>query len=242
MEQGGKDWFFVTVDYAFGHSQEEAASAVVTENGGVIRGSVRHPLNASDFSSYMLRANASGAKVIGLANGGADTINSLKAAQEFGISETMKMAALQINIGDIKSLGLDLAQGMYLTDGWYWDRDEDTRAFANRFNEKMKFIPSMLQAADYSAANQYLLALKSVGTDDTDKVMSYLKNSHINDMFVKNGVVRNDGRMAYDMYLYQVKTPKESQYPWDFLKVVKKIPSDEAFGLFADSKCQFSKL
>jgi branched-chain amino acid transport system substrate-binding protein len=185
-----------------------------------VLGSVKHPLSASDFSSFLLQAQASKAQVLGLANAGGDTINAIKAANEFGITKTMKMAGLLMFINDVHSLGLKLTQGMYLTDGWYWDMNAETRAWSKRYFAKMKKEPSMLQAADYSAATNYLKAVKATGTDDSDKVMAYMKKTKINDMFAKNGVIRPDGRMVHDMYLMQVKKPSESKYPWDYYKVV----------------------
>ena len=237
VKQGGKTWFFLTADYAFGHSLEADTSAVVKTNGGKIVGSVRHPLSASDFSSFLLQAQASKAQILGLANAGGDTINSIKAANEFGITKTMKLAGLLMFINDIHSLTPKLTEGMYLTDSWYWDADETTRKWSRRYFEKMKKMPSSLQAADYSAAAFYLKAVKDAGTDDADKVMAKMKSTKINDIYTKNGTVRPDGRMVHDMYLMQVKAPKDSKYPWDYLKVVQTIPGDQAFTTKAETKC-----
>ncbi|GJI89250.1 ABC transporter substrate-binding protein [Duganella hordei] len=241
VKQGGKSWYFLTADYAFGQSLEKDTADVVKAQGGKVLGSVKHPLSASDFSSFLLQAQSSGAQILGLANAGGDAINSIKAANEFGITKKMKLAGLLIFINDVHSLGLNMTQGMYLTDGWYWDQNAETRAWSKRYFEKMKKEPSMLQAADYSAASNYLKAVKAVGSDDTDKVMAYLKANKINDMFAKNGVIRPDGRMVHDMYLMEVKKPSESKYPWDYYKVVATIPGDQAYATKAETKCALWK-
>ncbi|MYN46254.1 ABC transporter substrate-binding protein [Pseudoduganella sp. FT93W] len=241
VKQGGKNWYFLTADYAFGASLEKDTSEVVKSSGGKVLGAVKHPLSASDFSSFLLQAQSSGAQILGLANAGGDAINSIKAANEFGITKKMKLAGLLIFINDIHSLGLNMTQGMYLTDGWYWDANAETRAWSKRYFEKMKKEPSMLQAADYSAASNYLKAVKAVGTDDTEKVMAYLKANKINDMFAKNGVIRPDGRMVHDMYLMEVKKQSESKYPWDYYKVVATIPGDQAYATKAETKCSLWK-
>jgi len=241
VKQGGKSWYFMTADYAFGQSLEKDTSEVVKAGGGKVLGAVKHPLSASDFSSFLLQAQSSGAQILGLANAGGDAINSIKAANEFGITKKMKLAGLLIFINDVHSLGLNLTQGMYLTDGWYWDANDDTRAWSKRYFAKMKKEPSMLQAADYSAAGNYLKAVKAVGTDDSDKVIAYLKANKINDMFTKNGVIRPDGRMVHDMYLMEVKKSAESKYPWDYYKVVATIPGDQAYATKAETKCSLWK-
>jgi branched-chain amino acid transport system substrate-binding protein len=241
VKQGGKEWYFLTADYAFGASLEKDTSDVVKAAGGKILGSVKHPLSASDFSSFLLQAQSSKAQILGLANAGGDTINSVKAANEFGITKTMKLAGLLVFINDIHSLGLNLTQGMYLTDGWYWDQSDESRKWAKRFFEKMKRMPSMLQAGDYSATMHYLNAVKAAGTDDADKVMAQMKKTKVNDFFAKNGEIRPDGRMAYDMYLMQVKKPSESKYPWDYYKVVEKIPASKAYTTKAETKCALWK-
>jgi len=227
---GGKTWFYLTADYAFGTQLQSAASKVVEAHGGKNLGAVRVPLGAADFSSFLLQAQASGAQVLGLANAGTDFSNSLKAANEFGITKTMKPAALLAFISDIHSLGLKTAQGLYLTTGWYWDLNPDTRAFAKRYFAKMNKEPTMNQAAYYSATMSYLRAVKAVGTTDSDKVMAELKRMKINDMFTSGGYIRADGVMIHDMYVMQVKAPQESKYPWDYYKVVKKMNGEEAFG------------
>ena len=241
VKQGGKSWYFLTADYAFGHSLESDTSAVVKQSGGTIVGSTRHPLGASDFSAFMLQAQASKAQILGLANAGGDTVNSIKAANEFGITKTMKLAGLLMFINDVHALTLNLTQGMYLTDGWYWDLNDETRAWSNRYFAKMKREPSMLQAADYSATMQYLNAVKAIATDDPDKVMAQLRKTKINDFFAKDGYIRADGRMVHDMYLMEVKRPAESKYPWDYYKVVQTIPGEQAYTTKAESKCALWK-
>jgi branched-chain amino acid transport system substrate-binding protein len=230
VEHGGRTWFYLAADYAFGTQLQAAASKVVEARGGSNLGSVRVPLAAPDFSSFLVQAQASGAQVLGLANAGSDFINSLKAAREFGVTRQMTPAALLAFITDIHSLGLETAQGLYLTTAWYWDLNDESRAFAKRYFAKMKKEPSMVQAAYYSATMSYLKAVKAVGTTDSDKVMAELKRTKINDMFTKGGYVRADGVMIHDMYVVQVKSPQESRYPWDYFKVVKRVSGEEAFG------------
>jgi branched-chain amino acid transport system substrate-binding protein len=237
VKQGGKSWYFLTADYAFGHSLEKDAAEVVKANGGNVLGSVKHPLGASDFSSFLLQAQSSKAQVLGLANAGGDFINAIKAANEFGLTKKMKIAGLLVFINDIHTLGLKTTEGMYLTDGWYWDMNADTRNWAKRYFAKMKKEPSMVQAGDYSAVMTYLNAVKATGTDDGDKVMAYMKSHKVNDMFAKNGEIRPDGRMVHDMYLMQVKSPAESKYPWDYYKIVTTIPGDQAYTTKAETKC-----
>ncbi len=241
VKQGYKDWYFLTADYVFGLSLENDASLVVKQQGGRVLGSVRHPLAASDFSSFLLQAQSSKAQVLGLANGGGDTVNAIKAANEFGITKKMKLAGLLMYINDVHAVGLNLTQGMYLTDGWYWDTNEESRAWAKKFMARNKKAPSMLHAGNYSAAAFYLNAVKTIGTDDGDKVMAKLKSTKINDMFAKNGEVRPDGRMVHDFTLMQVKSPAESKYPWDYYKVVQVIPGEQAFITKAESKCALWK-
>ena len=241
VQQGGKTWFFLTADYAFGHALEGDTAAVVKANGGEVKGQVRHPLNASDFSSFLLQAQASKAQIVGLANAGGDTINSVKAANEFGLTKNQTLAGLLMFISDVHSLGLKTAQGMMLTDAWYWDMNEDTRKFGRRFFEKMKRMPSFDQAGVYSAVLTYLKAVQAAGTDDADKVMVELKKNKINDMFAKNGYIRQDGRMIHDMYLMQVKKPEESKYPWDYYNVKAIIPGEQAFQPLSKSTCPMIK-
>ena len=237
VKQGGKTWYFLTADYAFGASLESDTAAVVKANGGQVLGSVKHPLSASDFSSFLLQAQASKAQILGLADAGGDTINAIKAANEFGVTKTMKLAGLLMFINDIHSLTPALTQGMYLTDSWYWDQNDDTRAFAKRYFSKMKKMPSSLQAADYSATLHYLNAVKAAGTDEPEKVWEKFKSTKVNDMYAKNGTIRPDGTMVHDMYLMEVKTPKESKAPWDYFKIVSTIPGDQAFTTKAETKC-----
>ncbi|WP_428420991.1 ABC transporter substrate-binding protein [Methylibium sp.] len=237
---GGKTWYFLTADYAFGQSLQNDTTAVVTKSGGQVLGSVKHPLSASDFSSFLLQAQSSKAQILGLANAGGDTINAIKAANEFGVTKTMKLAGLLMFINDIHSLGLNATQGMYMTDSWYWNQSPEARAWSRRFFEKMKRMPSSLQAADYSATAHYLKAVEAAKTDDGEKVMAQMKATPINDFYAK-GTIRADGRAVHDMFLLQVKSQKESIEPWDYFKVVEKIPGDQAFTKLADSKCPLVK-
>jgi len=242
VEAGGKDWFFLTADFAFGHALEKDTAEVVKAKGGKVLGSVKHPVGAAvNFASLLLQAQGSKAKILGLATSGDDLINAIKSANEFGVNKTMNLAAILIHITEIHALGLSLTQGMYLTDGWYWDQDEASRAFAKRYFERMKKMPTAMQAADYSSVTTYLKAVKAIGTDDGDKVMAQMKTAEISDMFTKKGVIRPDGRMVYEMYLRQVKAPSESKYPWDYYKTVKAIPGEEAYTTKAETKCALWK-
>jgi len=241
LDQGGKTWFFVTADYAFGTQLQNAAAKVVTKGGGKVVGDVRVPLGTADFSSYVLQAQDSGAQVIGLANAGGDFTNSLKAANEFGVTKKMKPAALLAFITDIHALGLKTAQGLYLTTGWYWDLNDKTRAFAKRFFEQTKREPTMVQAAYYSATLDYLNAVKAAGTTNSDKVMAELHKTKVNDMFASNATIRPDGLLEHDMYIMQVKSPEESKYPWDYYRLVRTMSGDQAFGKLADSTCPLAK-
>ena len=240
VKAGAKNWFFLTADYAFGHSLEADASTVVKANGGTVAGTVRHPLNASDFSSFLLQAQTSKAQILGLANAGGDFTNAMKAAREFGINKTMKVAGLLVFINDVHSLGLANTEGLQLADSWYWNQDDASRKFSQRFFDKYKRMPSSLQAADYSATMNYLKAVQAAGTTDGDKVMATLKGMKIDDFYNK-GQIRADGRMIHDMYLYQVKSAKESTTPWDYYKLVAKVPGEQAFTTVADSKCALLK-
>ena len=241
VKAGGKTWYFLTADYAFGTQLQDAATKVVVANGGKSVGAVRVPLAAADFSSFLLQAQGSGAQVLGLANAGNDFSNSLKAAGEFGVTKTMKPAALLAFISDIHSLGLKTAQGLYLTTGWYWDLNDESRAFGKRFFQVMKKEPTMLQAAYYSATLSYLQAVKAAGTTDSDKVMAQLHKMKINDLFVKGGYIRADGLLVHDMYVMQVKSPADSKYPWDYYRLVRTIAGEEAFGPLSDSTCPLLK-
>jgi branched-chain amino acid transport system substrate-binding protein len=241
VKAGGKSWFFLTADYAFGAALQNDTANIVKAAGGTVVGSVKHPLSASDFSSFLLQAQSSKAQILGLANAGGDTINSIKAANEFGITKTMKLAGLLVFINDIHSLGLKTTQGMYLTDSWYWNQSAETRAWSRKFFEKFKRMPSSLQAGDYSAAMHYLAAVKATGTDDADKVLAQMKKVKINDVFAKNGWIRDDGTMVHDMYLMQVKTPDQSKEPWDYYNVVETIKGEAAWTTKADTKCPLWK-
>ena len=241
VKQGGKTWYFLTADYAFGAQLQNDTTKVVEAAGGKVVGSVKHPLSATDFSSFLLQAQASKAEILGLANAGGDTINSIKAANEFGITKTMKLAGLLVFINDIHSLGLKTTQGMYLTDSWYWNRDADTRAWSRKFFEKVKRMPSSIQAGDYSATLQYLNAVKATGSDDSDKVLAQMKKTPVNDIFAKGGFIRGDGRMVHDMYLMQVKSPDKSTEPWDYYNVVQTFKGEQAWTTKAESKCALWK-
>ncbi|WP_088278813.1 ABC transporter substrate-binding protein [Ideonella sp. A 288] len=237
VKQGGKSWFFLQADYAFGAALQADVSAVVKAAGGTVVGTVKHPLATSDFSSFLLQAQSSKAQILGMANAGGDTINTIKAANEFGVTKTMKLAGLLVFINDIHSLGLKTTQGMYLTDSWYWNQNAETRAWARRFFEKFKRMPSSVQAGDYSAAYNYLLATKAAGTDDADKVLAQMRKTPINDVFAKGGFIRADGRMVHDMYLMQVKSPDKSTEPWDYYNVVETMKGEAAWTTKADTKC-----
>jgi len=241
VKAGGKTWYFLQADYAFGAALQNDTSNVVKAAGGTVVGTVKVPLNASDFSSFLLQAQSSKAQILGLANAGGDTINSIKAANEFGVTKTMKLAGLLIFINDIHSLGLKTTQGMYLTDSWYWNKDAEARAWSRKFFEKMKRMPSSLQAADYSATTQYLAAVKATGSDDADKVLAHMRKTKINDVYAKGGYIRDDGRMVHDMYLMQVKTPAQSTEPWDYYNVVETFKGETAWQTKADSKCPLWK-
>ena len=242
VKRGGKDWFFITADYVFGQTLERDTAAVVTANGGKVLGSVKHPLNTSDFSSYLLQAQSSGAKIIGLANGGADTTNTVKQAIEFGLPKSgAQLVALIAFISDIHSLGLKDAQGLMLTEAFYWDFDDATRAWSQRFYQRNKRMPSMTQAGAYSAVTHYLKAVKAVGSKDADKVMAQMRATPINDFMTHDGTLRIDGRVLRDMYLFQVKKPEESKGEWDLYKLVAKIPAAEAFRPLSDGGCPLVK-
>lgn len=241
VSEGGKSWFFLTADYAFGHSLERDTSEVVKAAGGEVVGDVKVPLGTSDFSSFLVQAQASGAQILGLANAGGDFIASVKSAKEFGVTETMKLAGLLVFINDVHALGLDATQGLNLTSAWYWNQDEASREWAQRFFKKVDRMPSFLQAADYSSTSYYLKGVKETGTDDADTLMKWMKANKINDFFTKDTVVREDGRVVNDMYLMEVKKPSESEGPWDYYKVVKKLPGDQVYASLEESTCKFIK-
>lgn len=240
---GGDSWFFITADYAFGQALEKDTSEVVLANGGKVLGSVRAPLNSPDFSSYLLQAQTSKAKVIGLANAGTDTQNSVRQASEFGIIQAgQKMATLLVFLTDIKGMGLSVAQGLMFTDGFYWDRTDDTRAFAKRWGARNNgAMPTMVQAGAYSATMHYLKAVAAAGTDDADAISAKMKELEINDFFATKGKIRADGRMVHDMYLAEAKKPSESTGPWDLLKINAVIPGDQAFRPLSESVCPLVK-
>jgi branched-chain amino acid transport system substrate-binding protein len=237
VQHGGNSWFFITADYAFGHSLQDDTTRAVKAAGGQVLGSVLHPLNAPDFSSYLLQAQSSKAKVIGLANAGGDTINAIKTAAEFGISKNQMLAGLLVFITDINSLTLPVTQGMYVAEGYYWDLNDDTRRFGKKYFAKMHKMPTMSQAGVYSSVLEYLRAVQASGTDDADTVIKKLKEMTLNDDFVKGGKIRADGRMVHEFYLFQVKSPSESKYAWDYYKLISKIPGDEAFQPLSQSRC-----
>jgi branched-chain amino acid transport system substrate-binding protein len=238
VKDGGDSWFFLTADYAFGHSLEKDTGDVVRAAGGRVAGAVRHPLSTSDFSSFLLQAQSSRAKVVGLANAGGDTVNSIKAAAEFGLTKNQNLAALLMLVTDVHALGLNTAQGLYLTEGWYWDLNAETRAWADKFSKVMNGRkPNSNHASVYSATMHYLKAIQAAGTDDTAAVMAKMREMPINDMFAKGGVLRPDGRMVHDMYLFQVKKPSESKGAWDYFNLKGTIKGADAFLPLAQSRC-----
>ena len=242
LKRGGDSWYFLTADYAFGKSLEKDVSDVVVAGGGKVLGAARHPLNSNDFSSYLMQAQASKAKVVGLANAGGDAVNAVKQAGEFGIAaKGMVVAPLLMFISDVHAIGLKYAQDMYLTEGFYWDYNDGTRAWSKRFFAIQKKMPTMAQAGMYSAVTHYLKAVKAAGTDDTAAVMKKMRELPVNDVIIPKGTLRADGRMVHDMLLLQVKKPAESKSPWDYYKVVDVIPGNEAFRPLAQSGCPLVK-
>jgi branched-chain amino acid transport system substrate-binding protein len=242
VKQGLDSWFFITADYAFGHDLEKDTTSVVLKAGGKVLGNARHPLNTSDFSSFLLQAQASKAKVIGLANAGGDTINTIKQAAEFGIMKGgQKISPLLIFVTDVDSVGLETAQGLLLAEAFYWDLNDETRAFSKRFMQRIGRVPGAAQAGVYSSVMHYLKAVKAAGTTDSAAVMKIMKETPINDMFAKNGRIREDGRMVHDMYLFEVKKPQESKGRWDDYKLLATIPGNEAFQPLEQSRCPLVK-
>ncbi|MBU68658.1 MAG: ABC transporter permease [Cupriavidus sp.] len=237
LEEGKKDWFFITADYAFGHSLESNAANVVEQNGGKVLGKVRHPLSASDFASFLLQAQASKAQVVALANAGRDTQNAVRQAAEFGLAGKQVVAPLLIFDSDLKGMGLKAAQGLQFTTAFYWDYNDETRAFGKKFFAQTKMMPTMVQAGMYSAVTQYLKSVQAVGTADADKVMAKMRATPINDFFTKDGRILANGLMAHDMYLAEAKKPAESKSEWDLLKIRKVIPKDKAFEPLEKSAC-----
>jgi len=242
VRQGGDTWFFVTADYIFGKSLEEDTGKVVKATGGKVLGFARHPSpGTTDFSSYLLQAQASGAKIVGLANAGADTVNCIKQAKEFGVTPKQSLAGLLVFISDIHSLGLDTAKGLYLTTSFYWDLNDATRKWSKRFFEKHKKMPTMVHAGVYSAVTHYLEAVKAAGTDAADPVVAKMKATPVKDFFTKDGRIGPDGLHRHEAYLMRVKTPQESKYPWDYYQVVKEIPASEAFPTVEQQACPLVK-
>ncbi|MEH6389526.1 MULTISPECIES: ABC transporter substrate-binding protein [Pseudomonas] len=239
VANGGKTWYLLSADYAFGHAMEEQVSKAVAENGGQVLGKARHPFPTSDFSSYVLQAQASGAQIVGLASAGSDLVNAISTAQQFGLMDAgQTMASLMVFITDIKSIGLETAQGTQFVSGWYWDMNDDSRAWAKRYHERTGNMPTMVQAGMYSSTTQYLKAVEATGSDDPKAVREHMIKTPINDMFAKDGRVREDGRMVHDMYLMQVKAPGDSTSEWDLFETKSVIPGDEAFLPLSESKCK----
>lgn len=239
LAEGNEDWFFITADYAFGHSLEQNTANVVKANGGNVVGKVRHPLSTTDFASYLLQAQSSGADVVALANAGTDFSTAVKQASEFGITQSGQiLAGMLVFLHDIAALGLENAQGMQFTTGFYWDQNPEKREWSQRFYERHGSMPSMVQAGAYSAVTNYLKAVEEAGTDATKPVMKQFRSMEINDFFAKNGRIREDGRMVYDMYLARIKKPSESEGEWDLVEIVRTIPGDEAYMPLEQSTCK----
>jgi branched-chain amino acid transport system substrate-binding protein len=242
VENGGDTWFFLTADYAFGHALEADTAKYVTSKGGKVVGAVRHPLSTNDFSSFLLQAQGSKAKIVGLANAGLDTNNSIKAASEFGIVQGgQRLAALLFTLAEVHGLGLQAAQGLVLTEGFYWDNDDESRAFSKRFMQRTNRMPNMIQAGTYSSVMHYLKAVKAAGTDEADAVTKKMREMPVEDFFAKKGKVLPNGRMVHDMYLFQVKSPAESKAPWDYYKKLATIAGDQAFATPKDSGCPLTQ-
>ncbi|WP_373332488.1 ABC transporter substrate-binding protein [Thiopseudomonas alkaliphila] len=242
LEEGGKSWFVLAADYAFGHSLEQDITKVVESEGGTVVGKVRHPFPSNDFSSYILQAQGSGAEVVALANAGADLVNALQTASQFGLTQAgQKLAGMVVFLNDVHSMGLEVTQDLMLTTGWYWDMNDETRAWAKRYYDRVGRMPSMTHAGMYSSTLHYLNAVKATGSDDTQTVRAKMIETPINDMFAKNGQLREDGRMVHDMYLAQVKKPSESKSEWDLYKILRTIPGDQAYRPLADSQCKLIK-
>lgn len=242
LKEGGKDWFILAADYAFGHSLEADITKVVETGGGKVVGKVRHPFPSHDFSSYILQAQGSGAEVVALANAGADMVNALQTASQFGLTQSgQKLAGMVVFLNDVHSMGLEVTQGLMLTTGWYWDMNDETREWAQRYHKRVGRMPGMAQAGVYSSTLHYLNAVKETGSDEAQVVRTQMMDTPINDMFAKNGKLREDGRMVHDMYLAQVKTPAESKSEWDLYKILRTIPGDQAYRTLADSQCKLIK-
>ena len=239
LEEGGKDWFILAADYAFGHSLEADITKVVESEGGKVVGKVRHPFPSSDFSSYILQAQGSGAEVVALANAGADLVNALQTASQFGVAQSgQQLAGMVVFLNDVHSMGLDVTQDLMLTTGWYWDMNDETREWSQRYYDRVGRMPSMTHAGVYSSTMHYLNAVKETDSDDSQVVRAKMIETPINDMFAKNGQLREDGRMVHDMYLAQVKKPSESSSEWDLYKILRTIPADQAYRPLAESQCK----
>jgi branched-chain amino acid transport system substrate-binding protein len=241
IDSGGDTWYFITADYSFGHSVETGASAQIRELGGKVVGSTRHPFPGSDFAAVLLQAQGSGAKVIGLANAGSDLRNTLKQAHEFRITDKQRIVAMLMTDNDVHGIGLTDAQGLFFGTPFYWDRDDQTRAFSKRFFERLKKMPNFAQASTYSAVTHYLQAVKKAGTDEAGAVMKAMRETPVNDMYARGKRIRADGQLITDMYMVQVKTPAESKYPWDYYHIVRTVPGSEAFLPLSQSKCPLVK-
>ncbi|RJG04533.1 ABC transporter substrate-binding protein [Noviherbaspirillum sedimenti] len=242
MESGGDSWYFLTADYAFGSSLEKDTTKVINEMGGKVLGTIKHPLSASDFSSFLLQAQSSKAKIIGFANAGKDTQNAVRGASEFGLTKSgQKLATLLIFDTDLKGMGLPIAQGLLFTTGYYWDMNDETRAWSKRFYARHKAMPTMIQAGMYSATTHYLKSIQASGTDSPEAVMQKMKATEINDFFAKKGKIREDGRMVHDMYLAEAKKPSESKSDWDLMKILKTIPGDKAYQPMSEGSCPLVK-
>jgi branched-chain amino acid transport system substrate-binding protein len=237
VAEGRDTWFFITVDYTFGHSLEADATAAVKAAGGKVLGSVRHPLGTSDFGSYLLQAQASGAKVVAFANGGGDMVTAIKQANEFGLTKNQTMAALLVTISDVHSMQLQAAQGLKFVTAFYWDRNDETRAWSKRFFDRQGSMPTMAQASAYSAVRHYLAAIAAAGTDEAKAVMAKMREMPVNDFYAHDGHLREDGRLVHDMYFEQVKTPAQSKGPWDYDNILATIPGDQAFRPMAEAGC-----
>jgi len=242
VKQGLDSWFFITADYTFGHILEAESTEVVKKHGGKVLGSVRHPFNTQDFSSYLLQAQGSGAKVIALANAGGDSTTAIKQANEFGITKNgTKLAALLLNITDVHALGLKTAQGLIITATYYWDRNDTSREFGRRYMKLTNKAPTYLQAGAYSAVTHYLKAVKAAGTDETTAVAAQMRKMKINDAMTENGYIREDGKVMRDIYVVQVKSPEESKEPWDYYKVLATVPAEQAARPLSESQCPLVK-
>lgn len=242
LGEGGKSWFILAADYAFGHSLEADIAKVVESEGGKIVGKVRHPFPSNDFSSYILQAQGSGAEVVALANAGADLVNALQTASQFGVAQSgQQLAGMVVFLNDVHSMGLDVTQGLMLTTGWYWDMNDETREWAQRYYDRVGRMPSMTHAGVYSSTMHYLNAVQETDSDDSQVVRAKMIETPINDMFAKNGQLREDGRMVHDMYLAQVKKPSESTSEWDLYTILRTIPADQAYRPLAESQCKLIK-